>query len=47
MPAAAVRKWWTPNPRASPPVRNFLIVAFSTSGMCISGDHQATHTIWA
>ena len=36
MPAAAVRKWCTPKPSASPPVRNFLIVAFSTKGMCFS-----------
>jgi hypothetical protein len=36
MPAAAVRKWCTPNPSARPPARNFLIVAFSTSGMCFS-----------
>jgi hypothetical protein len=36
IPAAAVRKWCTPNPSAIPPARNFRIVAFSTRGMCFS-----------
>ena len=45
MPAAAVRKWCTPNPSASPPPRNFLIVAFSTRGMCFSVMSALTATL--